>query len=134
MKSKTLQKKIRRLERRLQQGPKKLAKWKRKLEGLLASDKAKARKKSAAKAAATRRVAKAGSRKQRSGVGKRPSSATKPSAAKKAKKRLNLSPERRAQLSAAMKARWAARRAAAANASPGGGANDQGFQVTNAVQ
>ena len=31
---------------------------------------------------------------------------------KKVKRKLNLSPERRAQLSAAMKARWAAKRAA----------------------
>jgi hypothetical protein len=37
-------------------------------------------------------------------------------AVKKAKKKLNLSPERRAQLAAAMKARWAAKRAAEANA------------------
>ncbi len=34
-------------------------------------------------------------------------------AAKKVKRKLNLTPERRAQLSAAMKARWAAKRATA---------------------
>jgi hypothetical protein len=42
--------------------------------------------------------------------------AKKKPAAKKAKRKLNLSPERRAQLAAAMKARWAAKRAAEANA------------------
>ena len=35
--------------------------------------------------------------------------------AKKAKRKLNLSPERREQLAAAMRARWAAKRAAEAN-------------------
>jgi hypothetical protein len=38
-----------------------------------------------------------------------------PTGAKKAKRKLNLSPERRAQLAAAMKARWAAKRAAEGN-------------------
>jgi hypothetical protein len=37
-------------------------------------------------------------------------------ATKKRNRKLNLSPERRAQLAAAMKARWAAKRAAEANA------------------
>ena len=129
MKSKTLQKKIRRLEKRLQQGPKKLAKWKKKLEALLTSEAAKARKKAAAKTAATRR-AKQTSRKQVSAA--RKTASPKPAAAKKAKKRLNLSPERRAQLSAAMKARWAARKAAAGN--PPNGADGQGFQVNDAIQ
>jgi hypothetical protein len=41
---------------------------------------------------------------------------TKKPGAKKAKRKLNLSPERRAQLAAAMKARWAAKRAAEATA------------------
>lgn len=39
--------------------------------------------------------------------------ARKRTPAKKAKRKLNLSPERRAQLAAAMKARWAAKRAVA---------------------
>jgi membrane fusion protein, multidrug efflux system len=38
-----------------------------------------------------------------------------PSAPKKVKRKLNLTPERRAQLAAAMRARWAAKRAAATN-------------------
>jgi len=57
----------------------------------------KAARKSAARSAATR-IAEA-----------------KKLAARKAKRKLNLSPERRAQLAAAMKARWAAKRAAEAN-------------------
>jgi hypothetical protein len=47
----------------------------------------------------------------------------KPSASK-AKRKLNLSPERRAELAAAMKARWAAKRAAEASATPAS-ADDQ---------
>ena len=93
MKLKNLRKKIRRLEKRLKEGPRKLAKLKQKLE-----------------AAETGRAMK--------GKGKFPAQttgATKPGTAKKAKRKLNLSPERRAQLSAAMKARWAAKRAAGAN-------------------
>jgi chromosome segregation ATPase len=96
MKLKNLRKKIRRLEKRLKEGPKKLAKLKQKLE-----------------AAEAGRAMK--------GKGKSPgqtSGAKKPGAARKVKRKLNLSPERRAQLSAAMKARWAARRAAEGNAKP----------------
>ncbi len=87
-KQKILKKKIRRLEARLQKGANKLAKLKRKLE-----------------AAETAAVA---------GTKSKPAAAaTEPSAAKKPKRKLNLTPERRAQLAAAMKARWAAKRAAA---------------------
>jgi hypothetical protein len=94
MKLKNLRKKIRRLEKRLKEGPKKLAKLKRKLEAAEAGRAMKGKGKSPAQT----------------------TGATKPSAAKKVKRKLNLSPERRAQLSAAMKARWAAKRAAEANA------------------
>ena len=97
MKIKGLRKKIRRLEKRLQEGPQKLANLKRRLEAEEAAKALSAGRKSAARVAAAL-IAK-----------------TKP-AAKKPKRKLNLSPERRAQLSAAMKARWAAKRAAAANA------------------
>ena len=57
-------------------------------------------------------------------------------AAKKAKRKLNLSPERRAQLAAAMKARWAAKRAAEANAvEPSPHAPEDGHTaVANAVE
>jgi hypothetical protein len=85
VKRKNLSKRIRRLEARLQKGTKKLAKLRHKLEAVAASGAAKKKRKSAA-------------------IGER-------SVAKKAKK-LNLTPERRAQLAAAMKARWAAKRAA----------------------
>jgi len=94
MKLKNLRKKIQRLEKRLQEGPKKLARLKQKLQATEAAKAAKARKKSAAKAP-------------------KPIEAKKSVAVKKVKKKLNLSPERRAQLAAAMKARWAAKRTAA---------------------
>jgi predicted RNase H-like nuclease (RuvC/YqgF family) len=96
MKLKNLKKKIRRLETRLKEGPKKLAKLKQKLEAAEAGRAMKGKGKSPAQT----------------------TGATKPGTAKKAKRKLNLSPERRAQLSAAMKARWAARRAAEGNAKP----------------
>jgi hypothetical protein len=100
MKLKNLKKKIRRLEKRLQEGPKKLATLKQKLQAAEAAKTTKARKKSAAKAP-------------------KPIEAKKSGAVKKVKKKLNISPERRAQLAAAMKARWAAKRAAEANAKAG---------------
>jgi peptidoglycan hydrolase CwlO-like protein len=92
MKAKTLKKKIRRLETRLQEGPKKLAKLKRKLEAMVKANEAAVKRKAAARDAAARRAAKR----------------------TKVKRTLNLSPERRAQLAEAMRARWAAKRAAAA--------------------
>src|SRR5262245_28492704 len=98
MKMKDLRKKIRRLKRRLREGPEKLAELKRSLEAAQAVKALKAWRKSAARSAAAR-----------SAEARRP-------AARKAKRKLNLSPERRAQLAAAMKARWAAKRAAEANA------------------
>src|SRR5205809_8053963 len=104
MKLKTLKKKIRRLETRLLEGPKKLAKLKGKLAALVKANTAKARKNSMARAAA--------SKKKRSSTGK---SQAKPPASKKVKRKLNLSPERREPLSAAMRARWAAKRAAEAS-------------------
>jgi hypothetical protein len=87
-KQKSLRKKIRRLEARLQRGAKKLAKLKRKLETAETATGAEGQSKVA--------------------------SVKGPSAPRKVKRKLNLTPERRAQLAAAMKARWAARRAAAA--------------------
>ena len=104
MKLKTLKKKIRRLETRLLEGPKKLAKLKGKL---------------AAKAAATRK-------KNRSSTAKSqvtPAGA-QGAAPKKMKRKLNLSPERREQLAAAMRARWAAKRAAESTPSDGSASHD----------
>ena len=98
MKMNDSRKKIRRLEKRLREGSQKLAELKRSLEVAEAVKALKAARKSFACAAAARIA-----------------EAQKP-AARKAKRKLNLSPERRAQLAAAMKARWAAKRAAEANA------------------
>src|SRR4029450_8624405 len=102
MKTKNLKKKIRRLEKRLQEGPKKLAKLKQRLQAAESARAAKARKKAAKKSP-------------------KPIHARKSGAVKKPKKKLNLSPERRAQLAAAMKARWAAKRAAEGKGASGDG-------------
>ena len=104
MKLKNLKKKIRRLEARLRDGPKKLAKLKRKLEALEAAKARKAQKKAAARAVA--RQTTSTQNEQMKPV------SSKGTAARKVKRKLNLSPERRAQLAAAMKARWVAKRAA----------------------
>ena len=105
MKPKKLRKKIQQLEKRLQKGTQKLAGLKRKLQEAESAKALKAARKSAARATAS--------------VGKdslEPASGgKKPSTAKKVKRKLNLSPERRAQLAAAMKARWAAKRATEGN-------------------
>ncbi len=101
MKLKNLRKKIRRLEKRLKEGPRKLAKLKQKLEAAEAGRAMKGKGKSPVQT-----------------IG-----AMKPGTAKKAKRKLNLSPERRAQLAAAMKARWATKRAAEANVKSGSSDN-----------
>jgi hypothetical protein len=103
MKRKSLEKRIQRLEKRLREGPKKLAKLKRKLQAKIAAEAKEVRRKSRAR---RRRMQASEARKEAEG-------ANKP--APKAKRKLNLSPERRAQLAEAMKARWAAKRAVQAN-------------------
>jgi hypothetical protein len=100
MKLKKLKKKIQELEKRLREGPGKLARLRRKLQQAESAKALKAARKSAARATARP-------------AGKGSASVEKPRPIKKTKRKLNLSPERRAQLSAAMKARWAAKRAAA---------------------
>jgi hypothetical protein len=126
MNLKTLKKKIRKLEARLQEGPGKLARWKRKLEAMTKEKARKAQKKLASQAAAARRAAtvRATTKKRKSPPTAQPQRETpvakKPTPAKKPKRKLNLSPERRAHLAAAMKARWAARRAAQTGPSDGG--------------
>jgi cell division septum initiation protein DivIVA len=105
MKPKKLKKKIQELENRLQEGSEKLSKLRAKLQQ---AETAKALK--AARQSAARATASAEKNSSEPIIGMK-----KPTGAKKAKKRLNLSPERRAQLAAAMKARWAAKRAAEAN-------------------
>jgi chromosome segregation ATPase len=101
MKRKKLKRKIQQLEKRLREGPDKLAKLKRKLQQAETAKALKAARKSAARATANRQIVAISA------------SIEKGPHVKKAKKKLNLSPERRAQLSEAMKARWVAKRAAA---------------------
>jgi hypothetical protein len=105
MKPKKLKKKIQQLEKRLREDSEKLGSLRRKLQQAETAKALKAARKSAARATAS-----AGKKSAEPTTG-----AKKPSSAKKAKKKLNLSPERRAQLAAAMKARWAAKRAAEGN-------------------
>ena len=100
MKLKKLKKKIQELEKRLREDPQKLAKLKRRLQEAESARALKAARKSAARTT--------GNRKDVKPSVSQPATA----AAKKPKKKLNLSPERRAQLAAAMRARWAAKRAA----------------------
>ena len=107
MKPKKLRKKIQQLEKRLREGPEKLGVLRRKLQQAESAKALKAARKSAARAAAS-----GGKKSPESTIG-----AEKASAARKPKRKLNLSPERRAQLSATMKARWEAKRAAAGNSS-----------------
>ena len=107
VKLKNLRKKIRRLEKRLQEGPKKLDKLRQKLQAAQATKAMKAARKSAARATAVLPATKPSTPIEK----KSPAQTTgskKPGASKKANRKLNLSPERRAQLAAAMKARWAA--------------------------
>ena len=99
MKPKKLKKRIQQLEKCLRENTEKLGKLKRKLQQAETAKALKAARKSAARVTAS--------------AGKK---SLEPSAgAKKTKRKLNLSPERRAQLAAAMKARWAAKRAAEGN-------------------
>lgn len=136
---KNLRKKIRRLEARLQEGAKKLAKLKRRLEAKATADVGKARRKSAARAGAARQTVKSSTptpKKRRRLTAKsqvKPAGAKRRSAAKKVKRKLNLSPERRAQLAAAMKARWAAKRVAA-DANPQNTSTDRDFTLGQAPQ
>ncbi len=98
MKLKKLKRKIEQLEKRLQEGPEKLARLKRTLQQAESAKALKAARKSAARATAAARK-----------------KSWEPTGPKKSKRKLNLSPERRAQLAATMKARWAAKRAAEGN-------------------
>jgi len=102
MKLKNLRKKIDRIETRMQEDSKKLTRMKRKLNALAAAKARKAQRKAATRAIA-RQTTGSPMLTQRNGPG-----------GGKPKRKLNLSPERRAALSAAMKARWAAKRAAVA--------------------
>jgi hypothetical protein len=114
MKRKNLSKKIRRLEARLQKGANKLAKLKLKLEMAATAGTAKKKRKSGARAGKAREAVEASRSLTPQPQVKPVESVKGQGAAKKVKRKLNLTSERRAQLSAAMKARWAAKRATAA--------------------
>ena len=114
MKLKTLKKKIRRLEKRLREGPTKLAKLKRNLATMEAKKEAAARVRLAERRAKKPAPIQNKKPRARDGTPIKSTKGTGPAAPAKAKRVLNLSPERRAQLSATMKARWAAKKAAAA--------------------
>jgi hypothetical protein len=101
-KLKSLKKKIRRLEARQQKGAKKLAKLKQKLGAAAAETKSKSTA-PAKKSGKTSNVSARTHEKQPAAL-----------KAQVQKRKLNLTPERREQLAAAMRARWAAKRAAAA--------------------
>ena len=113
---KSLKKKIRRLEARLQKGERKLARLKQKLGAAETRAAAKPKRKSTG---VTQKAGEASAsidkNKKRSPLktGVKLAASVKGSgAAKSAKRKLNLTPERREQLAAAMRARWAAKRAA----------------------
>jgi hypothetical protein len=120
MNAKTLRKKIRKLETRLQEGPAKLGKWKRKLAEMEKAKAQRAKRKAAAQATTTSwRIGTAATgpqqQKKKPSTVRRPAKAVKTPEATlpvKVKRKLNLTPERRAQLAAAMTARWVAKRAA----------------------
>src|SRR4030095_17070400 len=105
MKPKNLSKKIRRLEVRLQKGAKKLAKLKQKLEAPAAASAAKKKRKSADRAGEVRKKVKSSGRAE-----KKTAAVKRPSTVKNVKRKLNLTQELRAQLAAAIKGRWRAKR------------------------
>src|SRR5713101_7850503 len=126
MKIKRLTKKIQRLEARFQKGAKKLASLKQKLRAAEAARLAKTKRKRAAGAreAVPVRVAalQKNQRRLTAKTAPKPGGASGRISFKEVKKKRQITPERRAQLSAAMKTRWAAKRAAAAapqNNTPG---------------
>jgi hypothetical protein len=120
MRQKKLIKKIRRLEARLQKGATKLADLKRKLRAVEAAKLARGKSKSAARARKALTVGKVSKpiqtvqQRLMAMTAPKPEGTSGRSSFKRAKKKSHITPERRAQLSAAMKARWAAKRAAAA--------------------
>jgi hypothetical protein len=120
MKAKNLKKKIRALEARLQKDTKKLAKLKRKLGAATTAAAGKNKKKSGAVGKSRKTPVRTQGAKGRATKGP---TAGKRQGVAKVKRKLNLSPERRAQLAEAMKARWAAKRADAVENPPDAPAN-----------
>ena len=124
MKLKKITKKIRRLEARLQRGATKLADLKRKLKAGQAAQLAKAKSKSSARTrkALTVRGASEPSQTVRQRLiamtAPKPERTRRVRSIERVKRKRHITPERRAQLSAAMKARWAAKRAAVETPEP----------------
>ena len=121
-KPKNLSKKIQRLKARLAKDAKKLAKLTMKLGAAVTPGRGKRKSVARTRRARTHIKVSPPTRKKNP-VSKQKVSAKSGTAAKGAgkpsrpKRKLNLTPERRAQLADAMKARWAAKRAAAASSS-----------------
>lgn len=116
---KSLNKRIRRLKERLEKDAKKLAKLTMKLGVAMQGEGGREKKKSGLRRGSAKKRAKAPKAaptqaRQTSPARKTAVASAKPSPARRARKKLNLTPERRAQLAAAMKARWEAKRAAGA--------------------
>ena len=103
---KELEKRIRKLKERLAKGTRKLAKLNAKLKSAPAESGESTKK------------------------GRRATTVSKKRAPPKPKRKLNISPERRAQLAAVMNARWAAKRAAAAQAAQSNPPLQQGTDAT----
>ena len=100
----------------MREDPKKLAKLKRKFDAVVAAKARKAQQKAGSRAVGRRTVKSSKQtptekRRLTASSQMKTASAKRPSASEKVKRKLNLSPERRAQLAAVMKARWAAKRA-----------------------
>ena len=140
MKLKSLNKKIRRLEARLTKVAKKLARLKRKREAVGAAALAKTKSKSTAfPAKRTGKTVPISAPTRKKTGGPMPKRLAKSadvsgrSSVKKMKRKLNLTPERRAQLAAAMKVRWAAKRATAA-ATPQNTPAEQEFTIGDTSQ
>ena len=125
-KRKSLNRKIQRLKARLAKDAKKLAKLTIKLAAATTGG-IKGRRKSVT------RVRKAPASAEKAAGSKRRVPMKPAAAVQKPRRKLNLTPERRAQLAEAMKARWVAKRAAAAanSQSPSG---DQGLSAGDGSQ
>jgi hypothetical protein len=116
-KRKRLEKKIQRLRKRLAKDNKKLAKLTSKLKLAVATGAEGAKKVHRQSAGGTKSARRSPSTAEAQKLQeKKTVRPAKKQAPPKQKKKTNISPERRAQLAAAMKARWATKRAAAAQA------------------
>lgn len=117
MKLKTLKKKIRRLEKRLREGPIKLAQLKEDLAEMESEEQAATRTR-AARRGATKTAARKRKPGAKAATPAKSKKATALTALVKTKRNLDISPERRLELSAQMKARWAARKSVSVETAP----------------